>query len=279
MIRIAVMTKDDIEFAKYLTDIEKWGHLEEDFHRLLCLDPAGCFVAWQDTVRVGIVTTVSYKEYAFLGNLIVRKEERAKGTGFMLMKHAVSYLDRKGVKTIELDGVFAAVSIYRKLEFKDKYLSLRFMRVATKDRDTEITERPFSPKSSQSVLLFDHEKTGIDRSMLLKSLMGEHNETTYCLGKEGISAYAVVRQRANSALHIGPFVAENRVAGDRLLSLIVTEYGKNTLTMGVLEINRAAIEISLRYGFEYCPPSLRMYRGQRVDYERHVYGIVSADVG
>jgi GNAT superfamily N-acetyltransferase len=279
MIKIAVMKHTDIEFARHLTDIEKWGHLEDDFQRLLYLDPAGCFVAWQDTERVGIVTTVSYKAYAFLGNLIVAKEERAKGVGFMLMKHAVSYLDQKGVRTIELDGVFAAVSIYRRLRFEDKYLSLRFVREVTEDRDAGIDERHLCPKSSQSVLMFDREKTGIDRSMLLKSLVKEYEDTTYCLGKEKISAYAVVRKRANGVLHIGPFVAENRMACDELLSSIIGKHRGSILTIGALEINRAAIEIVLRYGFEYRPPSLRMYRGQRLDYGCHVYGIVSADVG
>lgn len=278
MIEIAVMSHADIEFAKHLTDIEKWGHLEDDFERLVKLDPTGCFVAWQDTERVGIVTTVSYEGYAFLGNLIVAEEKRAKGIGFMLMKHAVSYLDKKGARTIELDGVFAAVSIYRRLKFRDKYLSLRFVREATEDRDVGIKDRLVCPQS-QSVLLFDREKTGIDRSMLLKSLMKNYEKTTYCLGKKKISAYAVVRNRTNGVLHIGPLVAENRMACDELLSSIIGKHRKDILTMGALERNQGAIEILLRHGFEYRPPSLRMYRGQRIDYDCHVYGIVSADVG
>lgn len=279
VIRILPMTDADIDFAKQLTDIEEWGHLETDFQRLSDLDPTGCFVAWQDTERVGIVTTVSYKGYAFIGNLIVSRERRAKGVGFTLMKHAVTYLDRKGVVAIELDGVFAAVSIYRRLGFMDRCLSLRFVRGATRDIVTGASERLVCPDRAQSIIRFDREKTGIARSLLLKILMEEHRETTYCLGREEISAYGVVRERANGMLHIGPVVAEDKLAFEELLSSIIRRHGKDPLTIGVLEMNRAATDILLRNGFEYRPPSLRMYRGQRIDYGQHMYGIVSADVG
>ncbi len=46
MVKILQMQRADIEFAKALTDIEGWGHLEEDFERFSSLDPAGCHVAW-----------------------------------------------------------------------------------------------------------------------------------------------------------------------------------------------------------------------------------------
>jgi GNAT superfamily N-acetyltransferase len=273
------MGNTDIEFAKELTDIEKWGHLETDFQRLSFLDPKGCFVVWQGTERVGIVTTVSYDTYAFIGNLIVRKDQRAKGIGFMLMEHAVSYLDQKGVKTIELDGVFAAVSIYRRLGFIDKCLSKRFVRAATDGIVDDIDENTLCPDSPQSILGFDLEKTGIERGRLLKILIEEHSDTTYCLGKEKISAYGVVRNRTNGVLHIGPVVAENDSACQELLLSIIRKHRKSILTMGVLEMNRVATGILLENNFEYRLPSLRMYRGQRLDYARHIYGIVSADVG
>jgi GNAT superfamily N-acetyltransferase len=273
------MVDTDIAFAKQLTDIEKWGHLETDFRRLSGLDPAGCFVAWQDSERLAIVTTASYDRYAFIGNLIVRKDQRAKGIGYMLMEHAVSYLDHSGVRTIELDGVFAALSIYRRLGFVDKYLSMRFARAATAQIVADTDERIRCPDLPESILNFDREKTGIERGRLLRLLIEEHSDTTYFLGREKIVAYGVVRNRENGVLHIGPVVAEDDLAFEELLSSIISRHGKDVLTMGVLKMNRATSSILLKYNFEYRPPSLRMYRGQRLDYERHVYGIVSADVG
>lgn len=125
------MMEDDIKFATKLTLYEKWGYKEKDLRRLIYFEPEGCFIAWKNEERVGMVTTTSYGDYAFLGCLIVRKEERGGELGTKLMEHAINVLKKKGVKTIELDGVFPAVSLYRRLKLKDKYLSLRFMRKAT----------------------------------------------------------------------------------------------------------------------------------------------------
>lgn len=278
MTEIKVMKGADIKFAKRLSEMEQWGHLTSDFERLSRLDPNGCFVAWDGSARAGIVTTVTYKDYAFLGNLIVKKEKRSRGIGLMLMQHSIAYLDKRGVETIELDGVFAAVSLYRRLGFRDKYLSLRFVRKPG-ERRKEAAGTKVCSESSQSLTLFDREKIGFDRGVFLKELIKDHADTTYCLTEEKLLAYAVARDRANGAVHIGPLVAENRISCDRLLSAITPKHNQRILTIGVPEINRAAIEIVLRHDFEYCPPSLRMYRGSRIDYERHVYGIVSSDVG
>ena len=106
MITISVMREKDIAFATHLAKEEKWGYMEKDFRRLIYFEPEGCFVVWKDKKRVGMVTTTSYKDYAFLGCLIVRKDERGKGIGETLMNHAINYLINREIKTIELDGVF-----------------------------------------------------------------------------------------------------------------------------------------------------------------------------
>ena len=128
LLRITEMKKDDVKFALKLTRIERWSYNEDDFRRLIIFEPEGCFIASKNEKRIGMVTTTSYEDYAFLGCLIVLKGERGKGIGTKLMGHAINYLNGKGVKTVELDGVFPAVSMYRRLGFKDKYLSLRFIR-------------------------------------------------------------------------------------------------------------------------------------------------------
>ncbi|MDH4211006.1 MAG: GNAT family N-acetyltransferase [candidate division WOR-3 bacterium] len=279
MITVKQMGQSDIAFAKSLTDIEGWGHLEEDFERFLFLDPAGCYVARQDGRRAGIVTSVSYGNQSFLGNLIVQKEMRGRGIGVKLMEDVIDHLDRKGAKTIELDGVFKAVQTYRILGFKDKYLSMRFVRPAAKDR-THMEERKAGcTEDIEGILRFDLEKTGIDRSMFLEHLIKRHPHTTYTVHREGIAAYAVIRERANEMLHIGPMVAENESAAGDLIAKICTKHINKDLTVGIPCINTAALKMVVQHGFLHRPPSLRMYRGSRVEYERNVYAIVSADAG
>jgi len=159
MIIIKVMNDTDITFCKELTDIEQWGYLAQDFKRLISYEPNGCFVARKKNERVGMITTTSYGGYGFLGSLIVRKDARRKGIGLKLMKQGIDYLTKNGIKTIELDGVFPAVMLYRKLGFRDKYLSLRFMRRAEERSHEKPSPRPFS-KNVHMIVDFDREKTG-----------------------------------------------------------------------------------------------------------------------
>ncbi|UCG30474.1 MAG: GNAT family N-acetyltransferase [candidate division WOR-3 bacterium] len=279
MIRIEQMNDSDIGFAKSLTDIEEWGHVEEDFERLYSLDPAGCYVAWLGDEKAGIVTSVTYGNHSFLGNLIVRKGMRGRGIGIDLMEKIIGHLDRKGVKTIELDGVLRAVQTYRILGFRDKYLSLRFARPPQDNPDGAQKPKAGYTGNIEEVLRFDREKTGMERGLFLRHLLEKHPHTTYTLHRQRITAYAVIRERATGGLHIGPMVAENESAANDLTISICAQHGRNELTIGVPGINAAASQMLVRHGFLHCPPSLRMYRGQRIDYESNVYAIVSADVG
>lgn len=278
MVKILQMQHADIEFAKALTDIEGWGHLEEDFKRFSSLDPAGCHVAWLGGQRAGIVTSATYGRYSFVGNLIVRKDLRGRGIGIKLMEKILVHLKGRGVKTVELDGVFRAVGAYRIMGFRDKYLSLRFLRPATKEHCSRKPKRSCDLNIGE-ILQFDREKTGIDRSMFLEHLLKGHPDTTYVLGGEQIRGYAVVRVRANGFLHIGPLVAEDDGAAADLTACICEENACADMSIGIPCVNSSMQQILVQRGFQHRPPSLRMYRGQRIEYEHNVYAIISADAG
>jgi ribosomal protein S18 acetylase RimI-like enzyme len=279
MVTIKQMRESDISYAKSLTDIEGWGHLEEDFERFLTLDPAGCYVAWDDGERAGIVTSVSYCDRAFLGNLIVRKDMRGMGIGVKLMEEAIAHLDRRGIKTIELDGVFKAVQTYRLLGFKDKYLSLRFARQASEGSFDKDPNSVACAQDIEEILIFDRQKTGIDRKEFMEDLLNGHADTTYISRRRYICGYVVIRERATGVLHIGPMVAEDASTASDLVTAICTRHGDRDLTIGVPCTHTAAVSVIMKHGFLHRPPSLRMFRGTRVEYERNVYAIVSADAG
>ena len=278
MLRISVMECTDLEYAKSLTDIEQWGHLECDFRRLLEMDSQGCFVAWYGGTRAGIATTISYGQYAFLGNIIVEKERRGGGIGPALMEHAIDYLDGKGMKTIELDGVLPAIAMYRHSGFHEKYYSLQLVREPGRRGKTH-TAIARCAKPLSAIVEFDHQQTGIPRQDLISRIVAEFPDNTFCLSAPRLEAYAVVRERAHGAFAIGPFVAQEGDACHVMMRDIVSMFGDKMLTIGVPEINEAAVQIMLQHDFRHDTPSMRMYRGLNISYEEHVYGIVSADVG
>jgi ribosomal-protein-alanine N-acetyltransferase len=277
MIKISCMRKEDIPFCKALTDVEGWGYKSNDFRRLIDTEPEGCFVAWEGERKLGMVTTTSYDSWAFLGSLIVAEEERGKGKGAELMRCALEYLEGKGVTTMELDGVFAAASLYRRFGFRDKYLSLRFRRQPLKsDEKYQLT---LPPQASDEIVLFDRRKTGIKRERLISRLIGDFPDSVYVIKKKKMLGYAIVRRREGGFFAIGPLVAENPKLAETLVSGIIQKYPGRILTIGVPAVNRDMVDILLKNRFLYCPPSLRMYRGKKITYEKHVYGILSPEKG
>jgi GNAT superfamily N-acetyltransferase len=276
VLRIEVMTVEDTLFAGALAEEEGWAHRREDFLRLIEFEPEGCFLAWQDEEPVGMVTTTSYGDYAFLGCLIVRKEERRKRIGLALMEQAIRYLKEIRVETIELDGVFPAVDLYRKLGFRDKYLCVVFKGRGDKAATGTM---PYVPEMADQIIDFDRKMTGLNREKVLRRLLQVFRDSVFVMRDEGISAYAVAKPRPGGFLAIGPFVAENRELAERMLHSIMGKYQGRNLAVGVPQINREAVDLLLGNGFVHAWPCLRMYLGKRIDYHRHIYGIIAPEKG
>lgn len=274
---ISVMTTADVDFSIRMTDREQWGNVKADFIRLVYFEPDGCFVARRNGRRIGMVTSTTYGSYAFMGSLIVQKGHRGAGVGEQLMRQALAYLDSKGIKTVELDGVFEAVSLYRRLGFKDKYLSLRFYRPPQLVRDDKQGE--VSRVCAEELVNFDRSMTGLCREKLLGRFLEEFGEDSIVTGTDKMTGYGIVKPRSGGNSAIGPVVAENTAAFEEILERVLRTHSDRGLSIGVPEIQHGAVEPLLDRGFIYRQPSLRMYRGERADYEENVYGIASPEKG
>jgi GNAT superfamily N-acetyltransferase len=268
------MGLSDIPFAVSLTDIEGWGFFPADFETKLKLYPTGSFVAHVNDEPAGIISAVEYGKYAFLGNLIIAQPFRGHGVGASLMQHAIDYLLSKGVTTIELDGVLSAVSLYRRLGFKDKHYSMRFARSPQNHPANPVTAK--SPASQ--ILTLDRKLTGVARRRLLDAALRDKRNSLLTLGNP-VSAYALIRERAGGFLMVAPVVASNWRQVPGLLSTVIEHFGGRDLWIGVPEPQYRMSQLLVSHGFEYKEPSLRMYYGWRLDYEKHIYGIFGPAVG
>ncbi len=273
---IRELTAQDIPFACSLINIEGWGNTEADLKRLLGLDPHGSFIALDGNNPLGIITTIGYDTFAFMGNLIIAREHRGHGLGTTLLEKALGYLRQRGFKTIELDGDWPAISLYRKLGFKDKYLSLRFFRPG------DITPRfqSFLPDTHVAEILeFDRQLAGFNRLTYLKELLTDHADFTVACIEKGFHGFSVAKPRSGDFFLLGPTLADSPGSFEAIIREAVELHGDKILKLGLSEHNRAAIDILHKYGFNYNPPSLRMYWGARLDYEPRFSTICSGDVG
>jgi ribosomal protein S18 acetylase RimI-like enzyme len=270
------MSDADIPFAVDLSAHEKWGHLPADLQRLMAFEPNGCFVACDTHEAVGIITSTSYDDWGFLGNLIVKHEKRKDGIGASLMMHAIEYLRARGVKCIELDAVFPAVPLYRRLGFRDKYLSLRLYRPPSESGGEAISPLP---EAVDAVVAYDRLRTGLNRERMICHFFENLPEAVFVTRNDQIAGYAVVKPRAGNVVAIGPYVADNDQIAESLLLPITNQYREKTIAVGVPQINHAAVALYRKYDFLYSEPSLRMYLGVRREYEENIFAIMSPEKG
>ena len=111
------MSVTDLDFALNLTMLEGWNSTKQDFEEILQFNPEGSFIGEVDREPIGTVCTVSYGEFGFIGYLIVQNMYRGQNFGKTLLEIAMKHLLKRGTKSILLDGVPQAVSLYEQLGF------------------------------------------------------------------------------------------------------------------------------------------------------------------
>src|SRR6516164_99823 len=104
MIRVRPMTADDLPLGLRLSEASGWNQVEADWQRFLDLQPDGCFVAEYDGTPVGTTTTCIFDSVAWIAMVLVEEAVRGRGVGTELMRHAIRFLDGRGVTTVRLDA-------------------------------------------------------------------------------------------------------------------------------------------------------------------------------
>lgn len=275
-INISPITRDDIDFAVALTAAENWGFLRSDFERLIGLARDGCFVARGTLRRVGIITTTRHDNYGFLGTLVVMKKHRHRKIGEALFAHAIDYLKGQGAKTIELNGVFPAVSLYRRFGFHDKFLALRFARPPS---PCDAQSEQLLTATTDEIVRFDRQHLPIDRSAVLTRFCHDFRDSLFAIGDGQLSAYAFVKPRPNGSVTIGPLVAKSSDAAIALLKTILSRFHNKTILIVVPDMKATFVQALLAEGFFYQSPWLRMYSGARLNLDNCSYGIIAPDKG
>lgn len=279
--KIRLMTIKDLNFVVNQTEREGWSSCKDDFEELIRHDSNSSFVGEINGEPIGMVCSVNYGDFGFIGNLIIEPDHRGYGYGRLLMKHAMEYLLKRGTKSLFLDGVLRAVSLYEQLGFKKIAKSLR-LESSFKSQGTQntrlMTEEDFNIIRTIDLLHF-----GGNREDFLQMRFSKHPELSYVLQCENeLQGFIMGTYSNQGALRIGPWVmTNNSSSAEQLLGAITAGPSVELLKIGVLETNTTALDILKRYGFKETSFSWRMLYGNETlaSLSNHLYAIGGPDRG
>ncbi len=246
---IREMRREDLDFAARCTAAEGW--VSEGLSTLegfFLYDPHGCFLAEILGQPVGICFAVSYAKSGFIGELIVVPEAREKGVGARLLNHAVHFLSLRGAEAVYLDGVLKAVELYERNGFHKVTRSWRFAGQIPGKLHQSV--RQMSAGDLLAVSKLDRSFFGADRSFFLSRRFQLFPELSYVMvDGDQISGFILGRSGAEW-LSAGPWVVKERLENlQALIQAIALHAAGKAISLGILDLNRQAIDLVHSLGF------------------------------
>lgn len=265
--QIRTMTEKDIPAGMRLKDIAGWNQTEADWRIFLNASRDGCFVAEVDGVVRGTAATIIYGgRFAWVGMVLVDAEYRGHGTGTILLKKCIEYLDSIHVPCIKLDATPLGKPIYERLGFATEYQLERW----TLNRRKEDLPRRGQVDPGESlpapllerVLQADAEAFGADRSGILRAMHRAEPRFTDGVWNAGAMEGYAFGRRGSFADHLGPWIAKDEGTGQRILDRFLAQSSRETVVTDCSKANPFIRRILQARGFEYSRPLARMFRGR-----------------
>jgi GNAT superfamily N-acetyltransferase len=218
------MSAEDFSFAVRLTDTKNWGFIEEDFRFITELEPDGCFTLFDDSERIGIVTSISFEKMGWLGTLIVEEKHRRKGAASQLVNHIINYLTGKGAETVGLYSYMDAMRFYGKFGFKYDSTFTVLEGKAFKSQ-VKLNIKEAKSEDLQRIVEYDSSCLNASRKKLLEAIFRKVKSLCYFYAEhEQVRGYVVAKVYDGLA-EVGPLIC-NRECGEVAIDLIKTVFNK-----------------------------------------------------
>jgi len=276
---IRLLLDSDLPAALRLKELAQWNQTEDDWKRLLRLEPNGCFCATSNGAVVGTATTTIYgSALAWIGMVLVDPEHRRKGIATRLMEAAMNYLAGAGVATIKLDATPSGKPIYQRLDFSEECLVERWAGTGLKSSSSGA-----SPAVSRQgeMLALDQEAFGTDRARLLKMLMNESwMEPRQTNDGDATTGFAMARP-GTVANYVGPVIARDANVARNLLDEMLGQLMGQPV---YIDLNTDFVhgrQILYERGFTKQRDLIRMSYGKRTDAgtSQLVFAIAGPELG
>ncbi|HKU74324.1 MAG TPA: GNAT family N-acetyltransferase [Pyrinomonadaceae bacterium] len=223
-VEIRSFFESDIPAAMQLKEAAGWNQTEDDWRRLLMLEPNGCFAAIKDGHLVGTTTTTTYgKDLAWIGMVLVDPQHRRQGIAAKLMQVALNYLKPK-VATIKLDATALGQPVYEKFGFEVESVVERWSGTAGSEaRDT----KTLTFEGRDALLALDQLAFNADRSKLIERLIDNAAVSPVLVraANDGLNGYALAR-RGTRADYVGPIVSRDPQQAETLLDRVLSQLNR-----------------------------------------------------
>lgn len=268
MIVVRTMTLADLPLAMRLKSQAGWNQLEADWRRFLDMQPDGCFVA--ECAGVAVATTVAcvFDRVAWLAMVLVDAAYRGRGIGAAIVRHALEFLDRAGVRTVRLDATPLGQPLYEKLGFQAEYTLVRYEGVLPEpipsaEWGAAAHLRCAQVQDYRALYAFDRSVVATDRGRFLARLFQERPGDMCWIEREGsVCGYATVRAGSN-AVQLGPCVATSACGAALLLDAASRHVGERAI-IDIPERHVFSVQLARSLGLTEQRTLLRMCRGPAI---------------
>jgi len=277
---VRLLCESDISASLRLKELARWNQTENDWRRLLRMEPSGCFCATIAGDVVATTTTTTYgRELAWIGMVLVDPARRRLGIATRLMRVALEYLSKAQVCTVKLDATTAGRPVYENLGFKVESLIERWEGIGgTHDLNCSTLDAA----ARKEVLVLDRVAFGADRSRLIEMLIeGAHVRPLVATAANGrLTGYALVRQ-GTTASYGGPLVATDADVATRLLDGLLSQMTDQRVYIDLNTDFDGGREILIERGFVKQRDLIRMSCGKesKAGTSPSIFAIAGPEVG
>jgi GNAT superfamily N-acetyltransferase len=255
---------EDLSNCKLLSDAEGWNQTEKDWKLLVNNSQNICLLAEIRHKIIATATAMNYSgEVAWIGMVLVDKTYRGRGVGKMLVSNLLNQLH--SFKSVKLDATPAGQPLYEKLGFKNEH---HIHRMTTPSMDnsqpflSSITPEPILISDLPEVSALDASIFGAERASLVKWLINENPENSWCIKRNGrINAFALGRQ-GRKYHQIGPVFANSLIEAVILISQTLLKLAGKPLVVDVLANKAELVNWLNSIGFVHQRDFVRMYQNK-----------------
>ena len=274
---VRIMEPQDLVLATEWAAAEGWNPGHADSACFATVDSQGLLLGALDGKAATSISVVNYDAgFAFLGFYIVRPDLRGRGFGLRTWNAAIAHA---GQRTIGLDGVAAQQENYKKSGFVLAYRNIRFggfPKHPTREPPdiVPLTAVPFAAVAADDARVFP-----APREAFLRSWISAPGHIGRALMRDGsLAAWGVIRP-CRQGSKIGPLVADDRAAAEKLFASLVAAAGGEVF-LDVPEPNRDAVALALAHGLAPVFETARMYAGaiRAIALDR-VFGVTTLEQG